>query len=112
VQFALVAVENQAKAPGQAKAKTMAADPRVPTSRKALLESGYREGSAGKCRACDARMEWWQTPAGANMPMHVVQVEGCEMLICHFVDCEARQQFRKANRIGKPKKPTTGSLFE
>lgn len=88
------------------------ADPRLPTSRKALLEAGYRGGLSGKCRACDAGIEWWTTPKGSSMPMHVVQVEGCEMLICHFVDCEARQQFRRANRIGKPKPPRTGSLFE
>ena len=81
-------------------------------SRKALTEGGYRGGSPGKCRACDAQMEWWTTPKGASMPMHVVRVEGCEMLICHFVDCEARAAFRRANKIGKPQPPKTGSLFE
>lgn len=64
----------------------MTLDAGVLNSRKSLTEAGYRGGSPGKCRACDAQMEWWTTPKGASMPMHVV--------------------------IGKPQPPKTGSLFE
>ena len=84
----------------------------MPTTRKGLKEAGYKHYSNSTCRGCGVPIEFWQTPAGNSMPIHRTLVEGCETLVCHFVDCDTRAQFRKANRIGKPKKPTTGSLFE
>lgn len=83
--------------------------PPVPTTRKGLIPP---VNGAGNCRACDAKIEWWRTPGGANIPMHVVVVEGCEQVIVHFVDCKARQAFRRANAVGRKPKPKTGNLFE
>ena len=88
----------------------------MPKTRKALLAAGYRYNGNGLCRACFAPFEWWTTPAGKNIPMRVKTVEGCEELISHFIDCEARAEFRRANqthktRVEKPR-PKTGSLFE
>ena len=34
-----------------------------------MSDLSYVYSGAGTCRACDAPIQWWRTPAGKNMPV-------------------------------------------
>lgn len=77
-----------------------------------LARAGYKFIDGGTCRACPARIEWFRTPNGKNMPMHRLEND---RFIPHFIDCPNRRQFRQANerhaaRVEKPK-PQQTRLF-
>jgi hypothetical protein len=92
---------------------------RDPQTRKELDAAGYRWIAAGACRACNARIEWWETPnekpdgSRAKMPM---TVRTDDQLVNHWSVCPARRQFRQANekhaeRARRVKKPEQSKLF-
>ena len=65
-----------------------------PQDRDALIASGYKFENHGKCRGCDAELEWYTTPRGKKMPFNLMQ-NGNSPAIAHFVSCPDRDEFRK-----------------
>ncbi len=63
-----------------------------PTSFEELEAAGYTRIGDGLCRACPAKMVWYRTPRGANIP---IDIDGKQ---AHFATCPARQQFKKEKR--------------
>jgi hypothetical protein len=72
----------------------------LPTSRADLVAFGYQKlidarPGGSHCSACNAPIEWWQTPRGKKMPFRAIVTDGVERLIPHFSDCPKASQFRK-----------------
>jgi hypothetical protein len=54
-----------------------------------LIAQGYRYKNSGKCRGCQAAIQWWTTPAKKNMPLDPSTLEP------HWGTCPEREQFKK-----------------
>lgn len=78
----------------------------IPTTREGLIDAGYEFSGEGRCRSCDAELEWWISPKGNKMPMCVVAVrkDGSQSplspviryeRVSHFSNCPAAASFRK-----------------
>lgn len=63
-----------------------------PKSGEALKADGYRSNGQGKCRGCGTTIVWVTTPAGKACPFSIL---GSNRWQPHFVDCPARDQFKK-----------------
>ena len=40
-----------------------------PKTIEEMKSAGYKHSGLATCKACEADIEWWKTPAGKNIPM-------------------------------------------
>ena len=64
-----------------------------PTTRKGLVDAGYSFNTRKMC-PCGARMELWNTPKGAQLPMEPMAEDESEAK-AHFATCPLAAQFRR-----------------
>ncbi len=62
----------------------------LPRTREGLEAEGYKYSTRGKCKACQADIEWWVTPKKAWMPFN-------KDLEVHWVTCPYRDRFKGKN---------------
>ena len=103
----------------------------LPNDRAGLTQAGYSFTGVGRCRGCDAFIEWWATPnrdektgERKKMPMTVSMTPAPqkagdpaprEQILPHWGDCKTREAYRNANRQHKARTtkpgPEQGSLL-
>jgi hypothetical protein len=54
-----------------------------------LHAQGYRFNSTGRCRGCQAEIEWWDTPRGKFIPLDPGTLEP------HWATCPKADEFKK-----------------
>jgi len=62
-----------------------------PTTIEEMKQAGYVFDNDSHCRGCGAKIEWWKTQKGKNMPMDVDQDGNCEP---HWSSCPKAKDFR------------------
>lgn len=84
---------------------------RMPENRKEMLRAGYKFLNAGKCKRCQAPIEWWQTTHGSKVPFdppaqtpHVVPELAFAQV--HKRDCQpapagVQERFANVQRIAE-----------
>jgi len=65
-----------------------------PKNRLAMANAGYKPLPSGNCRGCNQAIEFWQTPAGKQIPMNPMETEDSPA-ITHFATCSKAAEFRK-----------------
>lgn len=60
-----------------------------PRTEAELEAAGYEFENAGRCRACQAEIAWYRTPAGKRMPLDEGTLEP------HWSTCPNADDFRK-----------------
>jgi hypothetical protein len=53
-----------------------------------LAAQGYSFNSRGRCKGCNAEMEWWNTPKGKLIPLDPGTLEP------HWATCPVADRFR------------------
>ncbi|MCI0659025.1 MAG: hypothetical protein L0170_18380 [Acidobacteria bacterium] len=73
----------------------------IPNNDAQLREEGYSYNFTSLCRAesCKAKLEFWHTPKGKNLPF---DRKSDGTLEPHFASCPEAQKFRKALQPLKP----------
>ena len=68
-----------------------------PKNRAQMLTAGYKPQPSGECRACHKVIEFWQTPAGKQIPMDPMETDD-SLAITHFATCPFAASLRKGAR--------------
>lgn len=63
-----------------------------PKTEAELHEQGYHFKDKALCRGCQAKIEWWMTPAQKFIPLDPDTHEP------HWGSCPAREQFKKKKK--------------
>lgn len=71
-----------------------------PATTNQLRAEGFDYSNDGKCRGCEALLEWWITPGGARIPMSIILPadplkSNEEFRQPHFIDCPNAGDFRR-----------------
>lgn len=59
-----------------------------------MRAAGYKHAGLAQCRACQADIEWWETPKGKKIPMNHGTAEP------HWSTCPDAENFRKP-KVGR-----------
>lgn len=65
-----------------------------PVTRDGMKSAGYEFSDLGRCRGCDASIEWWIAPSGRKMPVNPMP-NAESPAISHFASCLKADSFRK-----------------
>lgn len=65
-----------------------------PKNRVFMVAAGYKPLPSGNCRGCNHVIEFWQTPAGKQIPMNPMENDDTPA-ITHFATCSKAAEFRK-----------------
>lgn len=60
-----------------------------PKTEQELAVAGYEFENTGKCRGCNADIDWFRTPKGKHIPLDVGTLEP------HWSNCPKAKEFRR-----------------
>jgi|GEM_PF-2902171 len=67
-----------------------------PKTKFELQTRGYVYGNDGRCRECQAHIEWWTTPTGKRIPIDRMDAALESPAVAHWATCTNASRFRKA----------------
>jgi hypothetical protein len=65
-----------------------------PKTRDEMIAAGYKFQNVSRCKACQAEIEWFETPRAKKMPFNEMP-SGNSLAISHFSTCPEADLFRK-----------------
>jgi len=67
----------------------------MPETKQEMLRAGYTFKSNSVCKGCNAKIEWWKTTNGRNLPFNAIASDHAVMTP-HFATCPKSEDFKSS----------------